>query len=183
MTVDKGKKRFLILLLIIFTTSFFSNVKSSKALFWERETLEHNEAVVYNIPSCPTGMTIDIQYNVISGPGGVDAYLVIGLETGVWITKPSVYEIYEDNSVSDNWYYEVPSNNDYYVLFINDHNEDIVLTYNIQTSRSRVFMFLFIILGIAGTATTAIVVIILLGRRKKRKVIKSIKPPETETST
>ena len=183
MTVDKGNKRFLILLLIIFTMSFFSNVKSSKALFWERETIEPNDAVVYNIPSCPTGMTIDIQYNVISGPGGVDVYLVIGLETGVWITKPSVHERYEDNSINGNWQYVVPSDNDYSVQFFNDHNENIVLTYNIQTSRSRAFTFLFIILGIAGTATTAIIVIILVTRRKKRKVIKSIKPPETETST
>lgn len=183
MTIDKCNKRILILLIIIFTTSFFSNVKSSKALFWEQETLEPNEGVVYNIPSCPTGMTIDIQYNVISGPGGVDVYLVIGLETGVWITKPSVYELYEDNSINDNWHYVVPSDNDYSVQIFNDHNENIVLRYNVQTSRSRAFMLLFIILGIVGTATTAIIVLILLNRRKKRKVIKSIEPPETETST
>jgi hypothetical protein len=91
--------------------------------------------------------------------------------------------MYEDNSINDNWHYVVPSDNDYSVLFFNDHNEDIVLSYNIQTSRSRAFMILFISLGIGGTATTAIIVIILLGRRKKRKVNKSIKPPETETST
>jgi len=183
MTLDKGNKRFLILLLIIFTMSFFSNVKSSKALFWERETLEPNHAIAYNIPSCTTGMTFDIQYEVISGPGGVDVYLVRELLSGFLITKPSIYELYEDNSINGNWRYEVPSDSDYSVLFINDHNEDIVLRYNIQTSRSRAFLLLFIILGIAGTATTAIIVIILLGRRKKRKVIKSIKPPETETST
>ena len=170
MTKDKCNKRFLIFLLFIFTLSFFSNIKSSKALFWQRETLEPNRAVAYNMPSCPTGMTIDIQYEVISGPGGVDVYLVIGLQTDIWITKPSVYERYEDNSINNYWQYVVPSDNDYSVLFINDHNENIVLTYNIQTSRSRAFTILFIILGIAGTATTAIIVIILLSRRKKRKV-------------
>ena len=181
MTRDKCNKRFLFLLLIIFTISFFSNIKSSKAL-WQQETIEPDSAIVYNIPSCTTGMTIDIQYNVISGPGGVDAYLVIGLHSGLLITKPSVYEIYEDNSISDNWDYEVPSDNDYSVQFFNDHNENIVLRFNIQTSRSRAFMILYISLGIAGPVITAVIVLILLMRRKKRKVIKSIEPPESEIS-
>lgn len=177
---DKLNKKILFLLLVIFTITLLSNFKSSRAV-WQTETIEHNRALAINMRSCTTGMIIEVQYNVKSGPGGVDAYLTEGIvQTGWGVSKPDNYLIYRDNSMSDNWTYEVPSDNDYSVQFFNDYSEDIVLRFSVQTNRTKLFLGLYISLIIAGPVIGAIVAIIVVKRRKKKKRIKSI---ETEPNT
>jgi hypothetical protein len=182
---DNLNKRILLLLLFIFTFSFLININSSEASpfpIWETETLEPNSAAVYNLRSCTTGMTIEVQYNVVSGPGGVDAYLVEGVHTGLIITKPSSYLRYEDNSISDSWVYEVLYDNDYCVQFFNDHNEDIRLRYLVQTSRSKILGAIYLTLIIGGIAAGAIVTILLVTRRKKKRKAKALES-ESKTNT
>ncbi|MFX1497860.1 MAG: hypothetical protein ACFFBH_10060 [Promethearchaeota archaeon] len=174
MKAVKLNKGFLVLLSLIFIISFVTYIKDSKAA-WETETIGPNSAVVFNIRGLTAGMTIEVQYNVISGSGGVDAYLVEGVHTGLLISKPSTYLIYRDNSMSDNWVYEVPANNDFCVQFFNDHNEDITVRFLVQTSLSKLLLALIISSAIAGPTVGAIVAIILVRRRKKRKASKVIK--------
>jgi len=138
MSRNKFNRGFLFFLLLIFTLNFCVNINSSEAFpIWETETLGPNSAVVFNMRGLTAGMTIEVQYNVISGPGGVDAYLVEGAHSGLLITKPSSYIIYEDNSVSDSWVYQVSVDNDYSVQFFNDYNQDMRLRFLVQTTRTK----------------------------------------------
>lgn len=177
MKTVKLNKGILVLLFLVFIISFLSYFKDSKAA-WETKTIGPNSAVAYNMLGLTAGTTIEVQYNVISGPGGVDAYLVEGRGG---FPKPSTYLIYRDNSMSDNWVYEVTVNNDYCVEFFNDHNEDVTMRFLVQTSRSKLVLALIISSAIAGPIIGAIVAIILVRRRKKRKASKVIQSDPINT--
>lgn len=174
MARNKFNKTILYLLLITFTLSFFGNVKISKA--WDQKDIPGGQVLVINIPNCRGGITLDIQYQVLSGPGGIDAYLVTGTHL-IIMGKPSSYLLYEDNSMSDHWAYEVPSDNDYCVQFFNDYVGTIVLRYQIE---KKSLLDLLSIIGISvslgGLAVGAIVALVVVRRKKKRKALKSIKP-------
>ncbi|MFX1268173.1 MAG: hypothetical protein ACFFAK_09455 [Promethearchaeota archaeon] len=173
MARNKYNKTVLYLLLIIFTISFFGNLKLSKA--WEQKTIPGFQVLAINIPNCRGGITLDIEYQVLSGPGGIEAYLVEG--TYIIITgKPTSYLLYEHDSLGDHWTYEVPSDNDYCVQFFNDYGGDITLRYQIE---KKSILDLLSIIGISvslgGLAVGGIVAFIVVRRKKKKRTLESIK--------
>lgn len=164
-------KKILYLLLITFAISFLGTVKISKA--WVERSIPGGQGLFINIPDCRGGVTLDVQYEVLSGPGGIEAYLVEG--THYYInTTPSSYLKYDNDSLGNHWVYEVPSDNDYCVQFFNDYGTTIVLRYQIETKS------IWDIIVIVGTSVSigalVFVILLLIKRRKKRKALESIKP-------
>ncbi|MFX1588911.1 MAG: hypothetical protein ACFFC1_12195 [Promethearchaeota archaeon] len=172
MARNRYNKKILYLLLITFTISFFGTVKISKA--WEEKSIPADQVLVINIPDCRGGITLDVQYEVLSGPGGIEAYLVEG--TYIIIPdKPSSYLKYDHNSLGNHWAYKVPSDNDYCVQFFNNNTMGtIVLRYNIE---KKSILYLISIIGISVSlgAVGVIVTVVIVKRKKKRKALKSIK--------
>jgi len=171
MARNKYNKTILYLLLITFTISFFGSIKISKA--WQEASIPLDQPLNVKIPDCRGGITLDIQYEVLSGPGGIDAYLVEGIIDFI-TDEPSSYLIYEDDSLGDHWVYEVPSDNDYSVQFFNDYGSTITLRYQIE---KQSIWDIIAIIGISvSIGMLAIVVLILVRRKQKRKALESIKP-------
>ena len=170
MARNKYNKYVLYLLLITFTFSFFGNVKMSKA--WQERSIPGGQVFFINLPDCRGGITLDVQYEVLSGPGGINAYLVEGTYDYI-LDEPTSYLIYEEDSLGDHWAYKVPSDNDYCVQFFNDYGGDITLRYQIE---KQSIWDLVAIIGISvSIGLLAIVVLILVRRKKKRRAVESIK--------
>jgi hypothetical protein len=171
MARNQYNKKILYLLLITFTISFFGNAKISEA--WQERTIPGSQVFFINVPDCEGGITLDIQYEVLSGPGGIDAYLVEGIY-GYVMAKPTSYLLFKDDSMSDHWAYEVPADNNYCVQFFNDYGGPITLRYQIE---KKSIWDIIAIIGISvSVGLLATVVFLLIRRKKKRKALESITP-------